>query len=98
MLEGGRSGLSAEGDADIAIRAATLPDGRVAFSVFNFWSYPDLVWGNYLGPLDLPAQIVKEVKLRLAETDTSLKQKASNASQTDREHQSRLSSLLLGCS
>jgi hypothetical protein len=65
-LEGGRVGLSAEGDADIAVRASSQSDGRVAFSVFNFWSYPDLVWGNYVGPVDLPAQTVREVKLRLS--------------------------------
>jgi hypothetical protein len=75
-LEGGGAGVSVEGDADIAVRAASLPDGRVALSVFHFWSYPDLVWGNYVGPADLPAQTMHEVRLRLSGTNAGPGQKA----------------------
>jgi hypothetical protein len=75
-LKGEGIGVSAEGDGDIAVRASSLPDGRVAFSVFNFWSYPDLVWGNYVGPSDLPAQTVHEVKLRLLGANAEFRKEA----------------------
>jgi hypothetical protein len=66
LQEGNAAGISVEGDADIALRASSLPDGRVALSVFNYWSYPDLVWGNYTGPKDPPAQAVRVVHVRLS--------------------------------
>jgi hypothetical protein len=43
--------------------------GQVIFSLYNFWPYPDLEWGNYTGVSAAPANATREVKLRL--TDVS---------------------------
>jgi len=59
--------VSVEANGDAAVRASSLADGRVAMSIFNFWSYPDMAWGNYPGPHDLPAAAIREVRLRLTE-------------------------------
>ena len=61
------SSISVEANGDVAVRASSLPDGRVAWSIFNFWSYPDMEWGNYPGPHDLPAATIREISLRLAD-------------------------------
>jgi hypothetical protein len=67
ILAGGAIRVRAEGDAEIAARAGVLPNGQVTFSLYNFWSYPDLEWGNYTGPKDGPAVTTHEVKLRLTD-------------------------------
>jgi len=66
ILAGGDIRLRAEGSADIAARAAVRPDGQVTFSLYNFWSYPDLGWGNYTGP-SAPAVDMHEIKVRLTD-------------------------------
>ncbi len=50
----GKIQVRAEADADVAVRAS-LHNDVVCFSLYNYWSYPDLVWGNYTGPGALPA-------------------------------------------
>ena len=57
----------AEANADVAVRASVLPDGRVSFSLYNEWAYPSLVWGNYTGQSAQPAQNIREVRLRLTD-------------------------------
>jgi len=57
----------AEANADVAVRASVLPDGRVSFSLYNEWSYPGLEWGNYTGQSAAPAQNSREVRLRLTD-------------------------------
>lgn len=67
ILSGGATRVRVEGDGEIAARAGVLPNGQVTFSLYNFWSYPDLDWGNYTGPSDGPAVTAQEVKLRLTD-------------------------------
>jgi len=67
ILAGGNVRVRAEGDAEIAARAGVLPNGQVTFSLYNFWSYPDLDWGNYTGPKDGPAVTTHEIKVRLTD-------------------------------
>jgi hypothetical protein len=59
--------VRAEGDAEIAARAGVLPNGQVTFSLYNYWSYPDLEWGNYTGPGSGPAVTTHEVRVRLTD-------------------------------
>lgn len=61
----GNMGVCAEAEGDIAVRASVLVDGRVCFSLYNYWPYPDLAWGNYTGPGDALALTIREVRLRL---------------------------------
>jgi hypothetical protein len=61
----------AEANADVAVRASVLPDGRVSFSLYNVWSYPGLAWGNYTGQSAAPAQNSREVRLRLTDLHES---------------------------
>jgi hypothetical protein len=68
VLAGGAIRVRAEGDAEIAARAALLPNGQVTFSLYNYWSYPDLEWGNYTGPGSGPAVTTHEVKVRLTDS------------------------------
>ena len=65
ILAGSDVRARAEGAADIAARVSLLPDGRVVFSLYNFWPYPDLGWGNYTGPDAPPAITTREIRLRL---------------------------------
>ena len=67
ILAGGAIRVRAEGDAEIAARAGVLPNGQVTFSLYNYWSYPDLEWGNYTGPNAGPAVTTHEVKVRLTD-------------------------------
>jgi hypothetical protein len=67
ILAGGNIRVRAEGDAEIATRAGLLPDGQVTFSLYNYWPYPDLDWGNYTGVNDGPAVTTHEVKVRLTD-------------------------------
>ncbi|MDE3148289.1 MAG: hypothetical protein KGL37_02370, partial [Acidobacteriota bacterium] len=66
-LGGSEIRARAEADGDVAVRAAVLADGKIAFSLYNFWPYPDLAWGNYTGPAGAPAVTTREVRLRLAD-------------------------------
>jgi hypothetical protein len=66
-LAGSPVSARAEANADVAVRASVLPDGRVSFSLYNVWSYPGLVWGNYTGQSAPPAQNTREVRLRLTD-------------------------------
>ena len=59
--------VCAEGDAEIAARAGLLPNGQVTFSLYNYWPYPDLEWGNYTGPGSGPEVTTHEVKARLTD-------------------------------
>ncbi len=67
ILTGGSIRVRAESEAEIATRAGVLPNGQVTFSLYNFWSYPDLDWGNYTGANAAPAVTTREVKLRLTD-------------------------------
>ncbi len=67
ILTGGSIRVRAESEAEIATRAGVLPNGQVTFSLYNFWSYPDLEWGNYTGPNAAPAVTTHEVRLRLTD-------------------------------
>jgi hypothetical protein len=66
-LAGSNVRARAEANADVAVRASVLPDGQVAFSLYNQWSYPGLGWGNYTGPSAAPALNGREVRLRLTD-------------------------------
>jgi hypothetical protein len=66
-LAGSNVRARAEANADVAVRASVLPDGQVAFSLYNQWSYPGLGWGNYTGPGVAPALNGREVRLRLTD-------------------------------
>ncbi len=67
ILAGSNIRVRAEAEANVATRASILPDGRVSFSLYNFWSYPDLAWGNYCGPPAVPALTDPQVKLRIVD-------------------------------
>lgn len=62
----GRIGVCTEADADAAVRAS-LQSGAVCFSIYRYWSYPDLEWGNYTGVGAPPAMTTMETKIWLAE-------------------------------
>jgi hypothetical protein len=62
--QNGKNRVRAEADADVAVRAS-LQDGGICFSIYNFWSYPDLAWGNYTGPAAPPAVTTLETKMWL---------------------------------
>ncbi len=64
-LAGSNIRVRAEANADLAVRASVMPDGLVSFSLYNYWPYPDLGWGNFTGPNAAPAITSREVKLRL---------------------------------
>ena len=66
-LAGSRVCARVEANADVAVRASVLPDGRISFSLYNEWSYPGLEWGNYTGQAAAPAQNSREVCLRLTD-------------------------------
>jgi hypothetical protein len=66
-LAGSSIRARAEASADIAVRASVLPGGLVSFSLYNYWPYPDLGWGNFKGPSAAPAVTSREVKLRLTD-------------------------------
>ena len=61
----GKSGVCTEADADVAVRAS-LQSGGVCFSIYRYWSYPDLEWGNYTGVGAPPAVTTMESKIWLA--------------------------------
>ena len=65
ILAGSQIRARVEANADLATRASVQPDGQVAFSLYSFWSYPDLGWGNYTGPGAAPAGTTREVQIRL---------------------------------
>ena len=58
----GKSQVRAEADADAAVRAS-LQSGAVCFSIYNYWSYPDLEWGNYTGVGAPPAVTTLETRM-----------------------------------
>ena len=62
----GKIGVCTEADADAAVRAS-LQSGAVCFSIYRYWSYPDLEWGNYTGIGAPPALTTLETKIWLAE-------------------------------
>ncbi len=72
VLSEGNIRVRAEGAADIAARADVLPNGQIAFSLYNFWPYPDLQWGNYTGVEAAPAITTHEVKIRLTDWQEEL--------------------------
>lgn len=78
IFSGGNTRVRAESNAEVATRAGVLPDGQVTFSIYNFWSYPDLGWGNDTGPNTAPAVTTREIKLRLTDLpEESLERKLS---------------------
>lgn len=62
----GKARIHAEADADAAVRAS-LQSEAVCFSIYNYWSYPDLDWGNYKGPGAPPAVTTMETKFWLTD-------------------------------
>jgi hypothetical protein len=46
-LAGSSIRVRAEASADLAVRASILSDDLVSFSLYNYWPYPDLGWGNF---------------------------------------------------
>jgi hypothetical protein len=62
----GKARIHAEADADAAVRAS-LQSKAVCFSIYNYWSYPDLDWGNYTGPGAPPAVTTLETKFWLTD-------------------------------
>jgi len=62
----GHARLHTEADADAAVRAS-LQHEAVCFSVYNYWSYPDLDWGNYKGPGAAPAVTTLETNIWLTD-------------------------------
>jgi hypothetical protein len=64
--QNGKNRVRVEADADVAVRASRQ-SGAVCFSIYNFWSYPDLAWGNYTGPGAPPALTTLETKLWLTD-------------------------------
>jgi len=67
ILSDGRTRVRIEADADVAALATPMSDHRVLFTGYNYWSYPDLQWGNYTGTGKPPAEIVHEIRIRLTE-------------------------------
>jgi hypothetical protein len=64
--ESSKNRVRAEADANVAVRAS-VQDGGVCFSIYNFWSYPDLAWGNYTGPGAPPALTTLETRMWLTD-------------------------------
>jgi hypothetical protein len=62
----GKARIHTEADADAAVRASVLPNA-VCFSVYNYWSYPDLDWGNYTGPGSPPAVTTLQTQMWLTD-------------------------------
>lgn len=54
-----------ESNAEVAVQASAEVDRRIVFSMFNFWRFPDLEWGNYLGVSGPPAVSEYEVVIRM---------------------------------
>jgi hypothetical protein len=69
VLAGTDLRVRAESDGTAAVRAEVLPDGKVRFHIDNLWGYPDLAWGNYAPPINLPPGYKNTVRLRLTDTD-----------------------------
>jgi Glycosyl hydrolases family 2, TIM barrel domain/Glycosyl hydrolases family 2, sugar binding domain/Glycosyl hydrolases family 2 len=65
ILPDGKTRARIEASGDVAVSATPLPDGRVLFTAYNFWSYPDLEWGNYTGANESPSTAIHTVDLRL---------------------------------
>lgn len=67
ILAGSAICLRAESAAEIAARCGVLPNGQVTLSLYSFWSYPDLEWGNYTGE-NAPAITTHQVTVRLTDS------------------------------
>jgi len=65
----GNAGVETEADADSAIRTS-VQVGQICFSIYNFWSYPDLSWGNYTGTRNPPAVTTPEATIWLRDKQT----------------------------
>jgi hypothetical protein len=65
ILADGKTRARVEASGEVAVCASPLADQRIHLSIFNFWSYPDIVWGNYTGFMEPPAQSIHQVMLRL---------------------------------
>jgi len=70
--------LRVESQGDVAVRASPQPDGKVDLNIYNFWRYPELKYGNYVGPSLSTAFVEKgrptpppEYKISLRATDTA---------------------------
>lgn len=42
--------LRIEAQGEVAVRASPDSGGQVDLSIYNFWRYPGLEWGHYVGP------------------------------------------------
>jgi hypothetical protein len=42
--------LRVEAQGEVAVRASADSGGQVDLNIYNFWRYPGLEWGHYLGP------------------------------------------------
>ncbi|HEX4022123.1 MAG TPA: glycoside hydrolase family 2 TIM barrel-domain containing protein [Acidobacteriaceae bacterium] len=65
ILSDGKTRARVEASADVAVTAYPSPDHGVLFTAYNYWSFPDLTWGNYTGTKEPPAQTMQEILLRL---------------------------------
>ncbi len=62
----GKIRVRAEANADIAARAS-VQGSAVCFSLYHYWSYPDLAWGNYTGLGGPPAVTTMESRWLLTD-------------------------------
>ncbi len=65
-MQKGKARVRTEANADVAVRTS-LQSGAVCFSIYNYWSYPDLTWGNYTGPGAPPAVASLETRMWLTD-------------------------------
>ena len=60
--------VRAEADAaELSARSSVMADGVISLSLYSYWPYPDLSWGNYTGPGAAPALTHPEIKIRLTD-------------------------------
>ena len=66
-LEGSAARVRAEANGDAAVRTAVMSDGNVSLSVYTYWHYHDLAWGNFTGDRPAPTPARQSVKMRLTD-------------------------------
>lgn len=66
-LAGSEARLRIEADGNLAARSAVEHDGRVLMTAFNYWRFPSLQWGNYLGVSGSPPALEYEAVFRLSD-------------------------------
>ena len=73
VLSGNNARVRAESAGDAAVQADVRSDGKVLFTIYNCWSYPDLEWGNYTGVVGQSAESIHSVAIRLTSSDEGYK-------------------------